>query len=165
MNKSQIKLLKPSGWVMWKTIRLEALKNHPEAFGSSFEEESERTDADWKNSLTTADIFGAFNGQNILIGTAGFFRFSQTKQKHKGVMFGVYVDPDNRKSGVADRFISSVIAHAQKIVLQVHCTVVTQNETALKLYERHGFEPYGLEPRALKIGEEFMDEIFLLKKF
>jgi len=56
MNEFQIKLLKPSDWVMWKTIRLEALKNHPEAFGSSFEEEHERTDADWKNSLTTADI-------------------------------------------------------------------------------------------------------------
>jgi len=69
------------------------------------------------------------------------------------------------KMSLDELIISSVIAHAQKIVLQVHCTVVTQNETALKLYERHGFEPYGLEPRALKIGEEFMDEIFLLKKF
>jgi len=61
--------------------------------------------------------------------------------------------------------ISAVLEHAKNKVLQVHCTVVTQNPIAIRLYEQHGFVSYGIEPRALKIGDDFVDEILMIKKF
>jgi len=36
--------------------------------------------------------------------------------------------------------------------------VVTTNEPALRLYEPHGFEIYGLDPCALKHGDRYLDE-------
>lgn len=164
MNRVKIKLLSQFDWPLWKKIRLEALEKNPEAFGSSFEEESLRTDSDWESSLINSDIFGAFS-QDILIGTAGFFTYYQPKQKHKGALFGVYVFPEYRNKKIADQLISAVLEHAKNKVTQVHCTVVTQNPIAIRLYEKHGFVSYGIEPRALKIRDEFLDEILMVKKF
>ena len=164
MNRVKIKLLSQFDWHLWKKIRLEALKKNPEAFGSSFEEETLRSDSDWESSLISSDVFGAFS-QNSLIGTAGFFTYSQTKQKHKGGLFGVYVLPEFRNKKTADQLISAVLEHAKNKVTQIHCTVVTQNTIAIRLYEKHGFVSYGIEPMALKIGNEFVDEILMIKKF
>jgi len=164
MNRVKIKLLSQFDWPLWKKIRLEALEKNPEAFGSSFEEESLSSDSDWESSLINSNIFGAFS-QEILIGTAGFFTYAQYKQKHKGVLFGVYVLPEFRNKKIADQLILAVLEHAKNKVLQVHCTVVTQNPIAIRLYERHGFMSYGVEPRALKIGDGFVDEILMIKKF
>ena len=41
-------MLSAEDWVAFKTLRLEALSAHPEAFGSSFEEEFGRIEDEWK---------------------------------------------------------------------------------------------------------------------
>ena len=40
-------------------------------------------------------------------------------------------------------------------------TVAQGNEVAISLYERHGFKTYGVEPRAMKNGSEYRDEILM----
>ncbi len=63
-------------WQSWKRLRLEALQMSPEAFGSSFEEESIWLDEQFQLELTKSTIFGAFiDGQ--LLGCIGFY-VSQT---------------------------------------------------------------------------------------
>jgi tRNA G18 (ribose-2'-O)-methylase SpoU len=42
----------------------------------------------------------------------------------------------------------AVLNVAKGKALQVHCNVVTSNDRARRLYERHGFSVYGTEPRA-----------------
>jgi len=51
---------------------------------------------------------------------------------------------------------------AEGKALQVHCNVVTSNDRARRLYERHGFSVYGTEPRALKVGDRFYDEHLMI---
>ena len=59
----------------------------------------------------------------------------------------------------------SVIAYAKKRVRQLHLTVVTTNEGALKLYEKNGFRVYGTEPRSLKVNEHYYDEHLMVLEF
>lgn len=159
-----IRLLQSADWQIWKSIRLEAVKTHPEAFGGSYEEESLFEDAHFKKDLTKSDIFGAFSKDN-LIGTAGFFTLQLTKMQHRGSLFGMYVEPQFRSHGAAAQLIQTVINHARQKVLQLHCSVVTENEIATKFYKKYGFAIYGTEPRALKVSNNFYDEYLMVLRF
>ncbi|HAT1863879.1 TPA: hypothetical protein ACIZBI_003008 [Legionella pneumophila] len=47
-------------WELWKSFRLESLKNSPEIFGSSYEEEVLMSDADFQNGLSKEYVLGVF---------------------------------------------------------------------------------------------------------
>ena len=164
MMSCHIKHLQKNDWVLWKEIRLEALKRHPEAFGGTYEEECLWSDEDFKLGLVKSDIFGAFI-DNRLVGVAGIFVIQSKKLKHKGTLFSLYVKNEKRGQGIADQLVKAVINHVRQRVLQLHCTVVTNNNSALKLYQRHGFQIYGTEPRSLKVNEKFYDEHLMVLKF
>jgi ribosomal protein S18 acetylase RimI-like enzyme len=117
--------------------------------GDSYEEESVWEDEDFKKSLIKSDIFGAFV-ENKLIGVAGFFQLTLQKLKHRGTLFGLYVRKENRGHSVADQLLETVIKHARQQVIQLHCTVTTDNKAAINLYQRYGFQIYGTEPQFLR---------------
>jgi ribosomal protein S18 acetylase RimI-like enzyme len=160
---AEIRQLQEQDWILLKEIRLEALKLHPEFFGGYYEDESSWSDEDFKNDLTRNDIFGAFI-EKKLIGVAGYFQFTLQKLKHRGTLYGLYVKEENRGQGIADQLIDVIIVHARQRVLQLHCTVTTDNKPALNLYQKHGFQIYGTEPRSLKVDENFYDEHLMVLK-
>lgn len=152
----EIRQLQEQDWTHWKEIRLEALKLYPEAFGSSYEEESLWTEENFKQNLVKSDIFGAFI-HHRLVGISGFALNHPQKLKHKGMLFTLYVKEENRGQGIADRLLETVISHARTRVLQLHCSVNVENHKAFKLYQKRGFQIFGTEPRALKVDEAFCD--------
>lgn len=157
----KIKKLRQEDWKIWKQFRLEALKNSPESFGSSYEEELNWPDSDFQNSLIKNDIFGAFL-DNSLASCAGFYSLNSDKTKHRGVMWGMYTRPEYRGKGLASALIKEIINHAKLRVTQLHLTCVTSNLDAIALYQKQGFKIYGTEPRALKIGDAFYDEHLMI---
>ena len=159
-----IRILNQGDWLAFKELRLEALRQHPEAFGSSFEEESNMSDDIFKDGFKRCDMFGAFV-TNRLAGCAGFFTQSSMKMCHRGVLFSMYIKPESRRNGIADILLNAVIAHARARVIQLHATVVTTNQAALRLYEKNGFKIYGTEPRSLKIDDHFYDEHMMVLVF
>lgn len=159
-----IRLLEKEDWKQFKAIRLEALFECPEAFGSSFEEESNLSDAEFEQNFKKSTIFGAIQN-NQLVGCAGFFICSLSKMSHRGVIFSMYIQNGYRGLGIGDALLKAVITHAKNRVMQLHLTVVTTNQTALKLYQKNGFRIYGTEPRALKIGDQFYDEHMMILEF
>ncbi len=146
----------------WK-IRLEALECDPEAFGSSAEEHRALTDDEVaaRISYDPANKFvvGAFSGERLL-GTAGFFRDKNLKARHKGHIWGVYVAREARSHGVGRKMLQAVLERAIRIdgLEQIMLSVVTEQNAAVSLYRSMGFESYGCERRALKIGERYVDE-------
>jgi ribosomal protein S18 acetylase RimI-like enzyme len=149
-------------------IRLQALRNSPEAFGSSYEESVTTLLTTvvqrFRNESTAGDnfILGAFEGP--LVGIVGFYRNQRIKDQHKGTIWGMYVLPEMRGRGIGKALMSQAIAHASSIpgLLQIHLAVVTAQNAARHLYRSLGFEVYGLEPRALKIGDQFLDEELMI---
>ena len=54
-----------------------------------------------------------------------------------------------------------MLEHARQTVEEVRLTVVATNAAAIRLYERAGFERYGLEQRTLNIGKDYHDEVLM----
>ena len=156
-----IKLLTQEDWKSWKKIRLEALKNVPEAFDSSFEEESLLSDENFIENLKRSNIFGAFNDSDI-IGCVGFYVLPSNKIKHRGMLWGMYVKSEYRGKMAADSLLNAAIQHAKGSVIQLHLTCVTTNISAVKFYQKHGFKVYGTEPRSLKVNSQFSDEFLMV---
>jgi formyltetrahydrofolate-dependent phosphoribosylglycinamide formyltransferase len=149
---------------IYRDIRLEALQNAPTAFGSSYEAESQNSLVDFGGYLTNSYIAGAWlNG--ALVGTAGFRREKHTKVAHRGDIWGVYVRPAARGRGIARALITELLAVARSEVKQVHLSVVTENENAVRLYRDLGFTIYGTEPRSLFVDGRYLDEHMMVLRF
>ena len=160
----KIRPLEPNDWPAFKALRLEALLQHPEAYGSSYEEESKLTEEAFQQGFSTCDIFGAFVNDE-LIGCTGFFIYSSEKVAHRGCLFSMYIKDTHRNRGAADALIKTIITHAKQRVIQLHLTVVTTNYAAIRLYQKNGFTIYGTEPRSLKVDDRFYDEHLMVLEF
>lgn len=147
---------------LYRELRLEALRLHPFAYGSTFEMES----------ATPLDFFEQrLANSEVLLGSVddapmGIVRFSIptfVTERHKGMLTGMYVREGARGSGLASALVDAVIERARGRVILVELSVVTTNERALRLYRRHGFEIYGVDPCALKQGDRYLDEYQLTR--
>lgn len=157
----------------YQQLRQEALQREPLAFTDSVAEheavnlETIRTRLS-STPLTSDDnfILGAFIDRQ-LIGMAGFFRRKGEKIRHRGGIWGVYVSQEFRGKGVGRALLTNLIGLVQLLpgMEQVALAVSSQNAGAKALYESLGFEVYGCEKRALKIGHEYVDEELMVLYF
>jgi len=159
----EIKKLGPENWAQWKTFRLGALKDTPEAFGASYDEEINNSEQKWREFLRKNDVLGAFDDAK-LVATAGFSQLIMTKMKHRGILFSVYTTPNHRKKGLSRSLTKKVIEHATSIVEQLHLNCVTIYLAALAFYESLGFETYGTEPNALYVNGIYYDQYLMVKR-
>jgi len=143
-------------------LRLEGLQTEPFAFGKAAEEHlttSLETTAARFREMPPDFTRGAFEGEK-LIGMATFLRELGQKERHKGRVYGVYVTASHRRKGVAKKLMTSLLHKAAEDLSleQILISVGTRQEGARHLYRSLGFVAYGIEPRALKVGGEYIDE-------
>jgi ribosomal protein S18 acetylase RimI-like enzyme len=157
-----IRALRPDEPELYREIRLQALRLHPEAFGASFQEESARPLAFFVQRLTANTVFGGFLGQSLM-GTAGFMPQAGAKSMHKSHMWGMYVRQSARGSGLARLLVAAVLDHATRHAEIIQLSVAAENIAAQRLYAAAGFQPYGLEVRSLKVEGRYLDEVLMVK--
>lgn len=159
-----IRLLDDDDAEVYRDVRLRALKNAPDSFGSTYEKEVTRTVGDFIERIRhTKDQFtlGCFDDSNTLVGIVNFVRENMLKTAHKGNIYGMYIDPQFRGRGLGKALLFALIERATKEcegLEQIHLTVVSKNESAKRLYTTMGFEIYGVEPHALKFDGHYFDE-------
>jgi ribosomal protein S18 acetylase RimI-like enzyme len=143
---------------------LEALKANPEAFGSTFELE-EKQDLEWfAGRLENSHVFSALR-EGELIGTAGFAIQQGQKNAHKGRLWGMYVRSSSRNLGIGRLLLNAVLDAARENVELIQLSVVRENRPARRLYESLGFLEFGMEPKALKLGDKYYDEAHMSLDF
>jgi RimJ/RimL family protein N-acetyltransferase len=147
---------------LYRDIRLEALRLHPEAFGASYENELAQPLAFFAGRLSGNVIFGGFRDQTLL-GTAGFMIQAGAKRAHKGLLWGMYVNRAARGTGLARQLVEAVLDHAREHVELIQLSVVADNMGARRLYSGMGFEPFGIEARSLKVDGCYFDEVLMVK--
>lgn len=149
--------------VAWRTIRLQALRDAPEAFGQTLEAAESLSMQHFEDTVSGPfPPFAAFEGSDP-VGTAGFYILGGPKMSHRGVLWGMYVTPSHRRLGIGGRLIAAIIDHARGRVEQIHLHVVTTNFAAYNLYRRMGFLAYGVEPRALRHAGRDFDEAMMVR--
>jgi len=145
----------------FKALRLKAILDSPASVWPTYEEEARVTLENTRGRIRSTDtqiVFGAFSG-TVLVGIVGLWREPLAQVAHKAGLWGVFVEPARRGSGVARMLVEAAVAHARELkVLQIHLCVHTENPRANRLYRSLGFVSYGLEPRAIRIGDRFYDE-------
>lgn len=147
----------------FRTIRLSALKNSPEMFGSTYMAEVDKPLDFFENCLLNSTVFGAYH-KNKIIGLATLTQDSGIKFSHKASLSSVFIEPEFQRKGVANSLLSAVIEHSKKHVEQILLTVADNNKPAIQLYEKFGFQTYGVEKKAMKVNEQYIDEV-LMKRF
>ena len=155
----EIRLLRPEDADSIRKLRLEALLDSPESFGSSYEEEREYSLQKFQNRLEIGFTFGAFQ-DGKLIGMVTLIPDTKHKTRHKAHIFAMYVTPGLRGQGIGKKLVKEAIETAKQIdgIEQILLSVVTSNDGAKHLYLSLGFEIYGREKHALKIGDSYLDE-------
>lgn len=152
-------------------LRLEALAAVPEAFGESAAEHQtttvESVAARLKGSDADSFVIGAFDG-NGLAGTAGYYRDTREKRRHKGHIWGMYVAPRLRGQGAGEALLAEAIRVA-KTGPDLRTILLSVSETqpaARRLYERMGFVHYASEPLALRVnGQDLTEEFLMLRLY
>lgn len=149
------------------TLRLQALQQEPRAFAEAAEEHQATPVKTFAQRLSAARddnfVLGAFlNGQ--LVGTVGFGRNQRLKEKHKGRIWGMYVDAAHQRRGIGRALLTAVVERARALdgLDYIHLAVAESQPAAKKLYSSLGFETWGREPAALRIGEESVAEEFMV---
>jgi ribosomal protein S18 acetylase RimI-like enzyme len=165
MDQFLLRRLEASDAEAFRELRLEGLRNHPEAFGSSWEEESEKPLASFADRLDKNIVLAGAASDRQILGVAAVGVQQALKERHKGFLWGMYLRPEARGSGLASALLEALLSEARGAVEEIKLTVVTTNVSAIRLYARHGFKEYGIERRALKVGERYYDELLMALSF
>lgn len=159
-----IRQLGPADAEAFRAIHLESLRAHPTAFAAAYEEERDLPPAAFGARLESLVVFGAF-ADGALTGVATLSRHPQLKRRHVAMIWGMYVRPAHRGSGLAEALFQAVLDHAEREVDQVELYVAVGNERAGRFYRGFGFERYGVMRRSLRVGGVDHDAEMLVRIF
>jgi ribosomal protein S18 acetylase RimI-like enzyme len=156
--------LRPADARAYQAIRSEALRQAPFAFSASPEDDLARSAEFVVRSLgdPAQAVFGAFAPD--VCGMVGVYRDRHLKAAHKCHLFGLYVTPARRTAGVGRRLVEAALAFSRSLpgVTQVHAGVTDRAPEAAALYRRLGFTAWGVEPWALRLGDDVITEAHLV---
>lgn len=120
-----------------RKLRLQALADSPQAFGSTYQQELARTPEDWRRWLAPRVTFLLeANGE-----VRGLVAGVPDPQDSEVVdLRSMWVHPDQRGTGAADTLVSCVKSWASEVgAKRVRLQVFDNNGRARRCYERAGF--------------------------
>jgi len=137
-------------------IRREALELEPLAFVASpssdvgLDEDFLRRAIDRTSSQA---VFGIWSDE--LVGFVGAYRYPKEKEAHKAGIWGMYVSPPCRGRGLGAALLGGAVDFVRSLpgVTRIVLSVSETSEAALRLYLRAGFEIWGTERDAIRVGE------------
>lgn len=151
----------------YRELRLEALRNHPEAFSSDYAVNQAHPATFWTERVRIVGnertLYFAVCNEN-LVGTCAIVRGDSPKNRHSAFIVGVYVQPVWRGLGIADGLIAACLEWAQlQGVKIVKLGVAATNTSAIRRYSDCGFTVYGIEPQAICVNGVMYDELLMAR--
>jgi GNAT superfamily N-acetyltransferase len=123
-------------WQALRDIRLQALRDAPEAFSSTYAREIAFGEAEWRQRAARDGSFIAFLPEAGPAGLVGGYQAAPGMVE----LVAMFVRPQARGRGVGEALIDAVIDWARdRDTATVHLWVTETNKPARRLYERCGF--------------------------
>jgi len=124
-------------WPALRDIRLEALRDHSSAFGSTYAQEAARDEAHWRRRSSAGNLFFAYLTEvSEPAGLAGGYAEDRSTVE----LVSMYVRPWALGQHVGEALVASVIGWAGAgQATSVHLWVTETNTRARALYQRCGF--------------------------
>lgn len=167
MAAASVVRLAPGNAPAYRALMLDAYARHPDAFTSSVDERAALPLAWWQARLAsgpeaTEAVWASVAGDAIQ-GVAGLSFERREKVRHKATLFGMYVRPDARSQGLGRQLVDAVLTHARTCphIALVQLTVSEGNAGAIALYRAAGFEAWGSEPLAVRVGDGFVRKLHM----
>jgi ribosomal protein S18 acetylase RimI-like enzyme len=162
MNEIEITHLTVADWQAYRELRLEALRESPQAFGSSFHESVSRPDSHWQYRLEEAArgeegwLLFARSGQK-LVGLIGAYHDKVASQQlgtQVAEVISVYVTPAARGRGISKLLMQSILDVLKESGIHTARLDVNPDQIpALRLYQGFGFTTIDIEQRLLGDGD------------
>ncbi|MCU1780604.1 GNAT family N-acetyltransferase [Pseudomonas sp. 14P_5.3_Bac1] len=151
----------------YRALMLEAYGAYPQAFTSSVAERALMPLSWWEKRVDSPldRLLGAFEG-DALVGIVGLAFEPREKARHKVTLFGMYVNQAYQQKGVGRQLVEAALSEARRHsrLKLIQLTVTAGNDAAFALYQRCGFIQYGLEPLAVRVGEDYFDKIHMWRE-
>jgi RimJ/RimL family protein N-acetyltransferase len=155
---ARITRLGPADLVSFKALRDEGLRLHPEAFDADLDNEAARPPESYVGRLGLSEakggtfLLGAWLGPQM-VGMIGLERQFLPKLRHSAELNSMLVTPQHVGKGIGLALIEECLAQARRAqgLELITLRVSADNASAIKLYEKAGFQACGTVPRAAKL--------------
>ncbi len=144
MSEYKIIKLQPDDWQRYREIRLECLREEPQAFGSSYADMVQKPAEFWQGRLADAAqaekswLLFAQEGEQ-LIGIIGAFYEEESQAAH---IISVYVRKSSRGRGLGKALMEGILSEVKK-KQGIHTATLGVNQeqaAAVALYRGFGFQ-------------------------
>jgi ribosomal protein S18 acetylase RimI-like enzyme len=156
-NSARVRRVEPDEWATVRRVRLAALTDAPEAFASTLERELGLEEATWRERIAGSPWFLAWHDGEP-VGLVAIIT-EQPGDGRRWHLVSMWVSPQVRGSGVADRLVTAVSNDAGAAgASTVTLWVAAGNDRARGFYERMGFRPTGNKQTYQRAGASALDE-------
>ena len=167
-DRNVVRRLTAADAVAYRAVMLDAYATHPSAFTSTVGEREGLPLGWWEKRLgaeanAASVVYGAFDDEGVLVGAAGLSVEDRERARHKATLFGMSVMASARRAGFGRRLVQAVLDHARAHggLRLVQLTVTEGNAAAQTLYERCGFQVFGVEPLAIAVDGALLAKVHM----
>lgn len=147
-------------WQVVREVRLRALRESPEAFGSSLAREEGFAESHWRMRLRTSPTWVAVDDEGVPRGIVSMVQEPGSPESDRHVV-SLWVAPEVRRRGVGWSLLDAATRGAAADGAEtVSLWVVDDNASAVDLYVRAGFERTG-ERQALPRDPDQTEERYV----
>jgi putative acetyltransferase len=116
------------------------------------------------NSYVFVAITDAGLGEEKVIGMAGLTVYANPRQRHNAGI-GMMVHKDYQGQGIGKRLLETLLDMADNwlMLVRVELGVYTDNEKAIGLYKKFGFEPEGIQRKCAIRNGKYVDSLMMAR--
>lgn len=162
MTDITVRALGDEEWQVYRDVRLEALREAPDAFAASAKQEEAFNDELWQTRVKRSRRLVAEDGDRV-VGVVSVGRKPEDDEK-VSELFGLWVTPELRGKGVAWKLVDAGVRQARQDNFDfVIYWVGTDNGRAVAFASSYGFRPTdGRRPMQVSNGDEPEDEMAMV---
>ncbi|MDN5717215.1 MAG: GNAT family N-acetyltransferase [Janibacter sp.] len=163
MSEITVRALTEDEWETYRSLRLEALQESPDAFVADHDAESAEPEEFWRARMARSDRLVA-EAEGTQVGVVSIGAADEGKAEDAGQLFGLWVRPDWRGRSIAANLVRQSARIAEKKGLtQLYYWVGSDNGRAVAFASSFGFRPTDdRRPMRVSGGEGTEEEVALV---